>query len=184
MCSPEKMGILDNVLRPHLEAITKVYKANELELLSKHESDKIQQINSEKNAKIKRQRLDNESEDFRQLGNNAYKAKDLNQALYMYTKSIAAAMEGPLASLAYFNRCDPIKISLYKNKVCKLFICTRSAALFQMKLFEDCIIDIDRALASGYPKKQQLYSLYLRKARCLKFLRKDFTDCLSEAMKV
>jgi hypothetical protein len=53
-----------------------------------------------------------------------------------------------------------------------------------MNLFEDCIKDIDRALDAGYPKKQQLYSLYLRKAKCLKFLEKDYVDCLAETMKV
>jgi hypothetical protein len=65
-----------------------------------------------------------------------------------------------------------------------IFHLCRSAALFHSKLFEDCIKDIDRALFSGYPKKQQLYSLYLRKAKCLKFLNKDYADCLAQAMKV
>jgi len=104
------MGILDNVLRPHLEALTKFYKADEISWLSDYKKKKIQDIDLEKNAKLKRLRLNKESEDFRQLGNNLYKAKDLNQALQMYTKSIAAAIEGPLASLAYFNRSQsPIK---------------------------------------------------------------------------
>jgi hypothetical protein len=53
-----------------------------------------------------------------------------------------------------------------------------------MKLFEDCIEDIDRALDSGYPKKQQLYSLYLRKVKCLKFLKKNYVGCLADTMKV
>jgi len=43
---------------------------------------------------------------------------------------------------------------------------------------------IDRALVCGYPKKQQLYSLYLRKAKCLKFLKKDYVGCLADVMKV
>jgi hypothetical protein len=60
----------------------------------------------------------------------------------------------------------------------------RSAALFQMNLFEDCIEDIDRAVDTGYPKKQQLYGLFLRKAKCLKFLKRDYADCLADAMKV
>jgi hypothetical protein len=53
-----------------------------------------------------------------------------------------------------------------------------------MKLYEECIKDIDRALVCGYPKKQQLYSLYLRKAKCLKFLKKDYVGCLADVMKV
>jgi len=51
-------------------------------------------------------------------------------------------------------------------------------------MYEDCIKDVDRALASGYPKKQQLYSLHLRKAQCLKFLNRDYADCLADALKV
>jgi hypothetical protein len=102
------MGILDNVLRPHREALTTVYKADELELLSKYESTKTQQNNSELHAKIKRQELNSKSEKFRQQGNEFFKAQDYTKALYMYTKSIAAAIEGPLASLAYFNRFDRV----------------------------------------------------------------------------
>jgi hypothetical protein len=70
------------------------------------------------------------------------------------------------------------KISIFNNVLC------RSAALFHVKMFEDCIEDINRALAAGYPKEQQLYSLYLRKAQCLKFLDKDYADCLAEAIMV
>jgi hypothetical protein len=53
-----------------------------------------------------------------------------------------------------------------------------------MRLYEECIKDIDRALVCGYPKKQQIYSLYLRKAKCLKFLKKDYIGCLADVMKV
>jgi hypothetical protein len=120
------MGILDNVLRPHLEAITKFFKTNELQLLSKYESDKIQESDSEKNAKIKRLRLDNDSEKFRQQGNQFFKAQDFNQALFMYTKSVAAAIEGPLASLAYFNRFDPINIIFLVKKLFFIFEQVRS----------------------------------------------------------
>jgi hypothetical protein len=60
----------------------------------------------------------------------------------------------------------------------------RSAALFQMKYYEDCIKDIDRSLAAGYPKLQNLYLLYVRKAKCQKFLNEDYADCLADALKV
>jgi hypothetical protein len=45
-------------------------------------------------------------------------------------------------------------------------------------------VDIDRALHSGYPKSQKLYGLHLRKAKCLKFLKKDYAGCLADALKV
>jgi len=110
------MGLLETVLCPHLEALTKVYTANKLQLLSKYESGKFQEIHSEQYAKFKRQRLNDNSENFRQRGNQFFKAQDFNQALFMYTKSIAAAIEGPLASLAYFNRFNPIKTILLSKK--------------------------------------------------------------------
>jgi len=100
----EKMGILDNVLRPHLEALTQFFKANEIMWLSMFELDKIEDINSDQNAKLRRLRLNNAAETFRERGNQFFKAQDFNQALQLYTESIAAAIEGPLASMAYFNR--------------------------------------------------------------------------------
>jgi hypothetical protein len=95
---------MDTVLRPHLEALTKFYKADEFMWLSLYKKNKIEEIDSEKKAKLKRQKLNIASEKFRQQGNQFFKAEDFNLALHMYTKSIAAAIEGPLASLAYFNR--------------------------------------------------------------------------------
>jgi hypothetical protein len=98
------MGILDNALRPHLEEFTKFYKADKLMWMSMYKRMKMEEISHGQNAKLKRQKLEYESEKFRQEGNTVFKARDFDQALLMYTKSIAAAREGPLASLAYFNR--------------------------------------------------------------------------------
>jgi hypothetical protein len=60
----------------------------------------------------------------------------------------------------------------------------RSAAHFHTRNYKDCMKDLDRALDSGYPKPELLYRLHLRKAQCLKFLKMDYNDCLTEAMKV
>lgn len=98
------MGILETVLRPHLEIITQFYRANESLWLSMFEASKFEQINADQNAKLKRMRLNIAAENFRQQGNQFFKAQNWTQALLMYTQSIAAATEGPLASLAYFNR--------------------------------------------------------------------------------
>jgi hypothetical protein len=100
----EKMGIMDTVLRPHLKVLTKFYRADESKWVAKYEKNKIRKISLE----LIRQRLNKESEKFRELGNQFFKALEFNQAQQMYTKSISAAIEGPLASLAYFNRFDPI----------------------------------------------------------------------------
>jgi hypothetical protein len=107
------MGLLNNELRPHLEALTKLYKAEESKWMSKYNKYKNQETSSE----LQRQRLDHLSENLRQHGNKFFKAKDFNQALQMYTKSISAAMEGPLASLAYFNRCGYSIESFYYDFV-------------------------------------------------------------------
>jgi hypothetical protein len=53
-----------------------------------------------------------------------------------------------------------------------------------MNFYEECIKDIDRALVCGYPKNQQLYTLHVRKAKCLKFLGQDYEGCLADAMEV
>jgi hypothetical protein len=98
------MGILDNVLRPHLEAVTQFHRENKSLWMSSYESSKTEEINFEENAKLKRLRLNKLSEQFREQGNQFFKAQDFGQAHVIYTKSIAAALEGPLASLAYFNR--------------------------------------------------------------------------------
>ena len=97
------MGLLDNELRPHLEALTKFFKADESKWMSKYNKCKNQEISSEP-LELKRQRLNKLSENLRQQGNQFFKAEDFNQALQMYTKSISVAIDGPLASLAYFNR--------------------------------------------------------------------------------
>jgi hypothetical protein len=60
----------------------------------------------------------------------------------------------------------------------------RSAALFHMRLYKDCIKDIDRALVLGYPNHKQEYTLHLRKAMCLQFLKKDHTEALDNALNV
>jgi len=51
-----------------------------------------------------------------------------------------------------------------------------------MRLYKDCIKDIDRALVLGYPNHQLQYNLHLRKAMCLQFLRKDHTEALDNAL--
>jgi hypothetical protein len=95
---------LDNMLRPHLEALTKFYNENEAILWLLINEIQKKEIVSQASARSKRLRLYKESENFREQGIQFFKAQDFNLALHMYTKSIAAAIDGPLASLAYFNR--------------------------------------------------------------------------------
>jgi len=44
-----------------------------------------------------------------------------------------------------------------------------------MNLYEDCLKDIDRAISHNYPDNLK-YKLLARKARCLKYLGRDFAE--------
>ncbi|KAJ8923033.1 hypothetical protein NQ315_001581 [Exocentrus adspersus] len=65
------------------------------------------------------------------LGNEMFKAKKNGEAIKLYTHSVALAQEGAEnLALAYANR---------------------SAVLFEERFYEECLLDIDRALANNYP---------------------------------
>ena len=53
-----------------------------------------------------------------------------------------------------------------------------------MKLYKDCMKDIERAFVLGYPHDDRKYNLYIRKAKCQQFLDKDYTQALEEALQV
>lgn len=53
-----------------------------------------------------------------------------------------------------------------------------------MKLYKDCMKDIDRSLVLGYPNDHLKYNLLIRKAKCLQFLNKDYTQALDDALQV
>lgn len=119
------MGFLDSELCPHLGAVTEAFRTNQMMWLSMVESRNNSVLNSAEAEKLKRQRLNLAAEAFRVHGNALFQAQDFTQALRLYTESIAAAIEGPLASLAYFNRyfflflCDKtifmLLFILYRN---------------------------------------------------------------------
>jgi hypothetical protein len=95
----DEIGFLDGVLCSHLETVTNTFNSKDWE----------QHLNGTKNKHAKpvlqRSQLNVQAEKFREQGNALFKAHDFPQAQLLYTRSIAAAIEGPLGSLAYFNRC-------------------------------------------------------------------------------
>lgn len=92
---------------------------------------------------------------FRTLGNELYKRGDLDQALKLYTKSVASSLEHTRESaLAYANR---------------------SAVFFTKKEFIPCLLDINRAFAGSYPEDLRV-KLYDRKERCLAGIRASFEN--------
>jgi hypothetical protein len=100
------MGILDNVLRPHLEAVTKAVDTDDWrKLLSMQKATQNDTLKSKLNVKWDRSQA---AVSFREQGNEFFKVGDFPNSQRFYSESIAAALEGPLASLAYFNRFFPI----------------------------------------------------------------------------
>jgi len=87
---------LDGVLRSHLKAVTKAFSSKDWKL---HQT-KIAKDKDHANSVQRR----SQAEKLREQGNALFKAQDFLQAQLLYTQSIAAAIEGPLCSLAFFNR--------------------------------------------------------------------------------
>ncbi|XP_046603722.1 SET and MYND domain-containing protein 4-like [Neodiprion virginianus] len=77
------------------------------------------------------------------LGNKEFQRKNYASSIPLYTKSAQYAV------------ADELSIA----------IANRSAALYYMDNFKDCLKDIDLAINIGYPKKL-LYKLYIRNAQC------------------
>jgi hypothetical protein len=88
---------------------------------------------------------------FKDLGNESYKAKKLKDALQKYTKCIQFAPSDQ----------DTLAIGF----------ANRSAVFFQMKEYEKAILDIKRAMESGYPKGTR-YKLLERKTKSLLLLKR------------
>lgn len=92
-----------------------------------------------------------ESESFRTLGNQAFKKREYNGALVLYSKSLIVApwvSTGSELALAFANR---------------------SAVLFYMEKYIPCLIDIKYAIIYGYPLNL-LYKLWDRQNKCFKQL--------------
>ncbi|XP_044004243.1 SET and MYND domain-containing protein 4-like [Aphidius gifuensis] len=111
-----------------------------------------------------------DSTHWRTIGNIEYTTainkNYLSKSIEAYTKSIAFAPVGSSElSLGYGNR---------------------SAVLFKVRLYEDCLVDIERALTSGYPDNLKT-KLFVRQALCFKALQPDFdiesSSSIANAMK-
>lgn len=112
-----------------------------------------------------------ESEELREHGNSIFIAttvnRDLGLALTLYTQSIALAP--------------------YPSRQLALAYANRSAVLYELGLYSECIQDIDRALASNYPDDRK-GKLYIRKTQCLiilkdrtaKYMIKKTQYCINE----
>ncbi|XP_063922984.1 SET and MYND domain-containing protein 4-like [Zophobas morio] len=113
-----------------------------------HIKSKIQQI------KPHVTKSDVKASELRKLGNVQFQNKSDKDALILYTQSLSFAKSDEEVSVAYGNR---------------------SAALFYMGFYEECLADIDRAFRHGYPESLSA-KLFKRK--------KDATKAYSDRKKV
>ncbi|XP_039285640.1 SET and MYND domain-containing protein 4 isoform X2 [Nilaparvata lugens] len=105
-----------------------------------------------------------ESKRFRELGNEVFKSGADRKSLEFYSKSVCLAP--------------------FKSEEFPLALANRSAALFRLQLFKECLQDVDLALKNGYPKNLR-HKLLLRKGKLLLTWKKckQALDVFKEAEK-
>jgi hypothetical protein len=99
--SASKIGILD-ILEKHVRLVQRIYKERPAHW--KRMSDGFKNIDLNFNHTLHRQLCDRGSVDFRNVGNQFFKAGQYREALLCYTQSVAAGVGGTLGALAYANR--------------------------------------------------------------------------------
>lgn len=114
------------------------------------------------NHQVKRERSLETAKCFRETGNRQYSFKDYVACIETYTQSILSC---PIDS--------DVELSLA--------LANRSAALFQLGLFEDCLLDISVALTKNYPS-HLLPKILIRKIKSLHKLgqMEDYQTTLKE----
>ncbi|XP_036381098.1 SET and MYND domain-containing protein 4 [Megalops cyprinoides] len=100
---------------------------------------------------------------FREKGNLSFKARDYSAAALHYSKGVCHATPG--------------------REELSLCFANRSAALFHLCLYEECLQDIKRALDEGYPNHLQ-QKLLDRRSQCYKHLgQKEEEDGVQTRMR-
>lgn len=114
------------------------------------------------NHQIKREKTLEASKSFRENGNSQFSLKDYAGCVETYTQSILSCPDE-----------NEVELSLaYAN---------RSAALYELSLYEDCIKDIVIAVSKNYPS-HLLPKILLRKVKCFRSLNlmEDSQSALKE----
>ncbi|XP_060704064.1 SET and MYND domain-containing protein 4 [Hemiscyllium ocellatum] len=87
--------------------------------------------------------------EFKQRGNAQFRLKDYAHAVALYSKGLHhSSTHSPQAALLYANR---------------------SAALYQLQRYQECLVDIERAQEHNYPH-ELLHKILARRAACLQRL--------------
>ncbi|XP_015109528.1 SET and MYND domain-containing protein 4 [Diachasma alloeum] len=89
---------------------------------------------------------------FKDIGNDSFKRRDYIKSLSSYTES---------AKFSSVNRDD-----------FSVAVANRSASLFHMCRYKECLEDLEVAIEAGYPRKL-VYKVHLRAAQCYIKLRKS-----------
>ncbi|XP_049828172.1 SET and MYND domain-containing protein 4-like [Schistocerca gregaria] len=113
------------------------------------------------------QKSPTQSSKLRADGNEKFKYKDYASSAELFTESMAHA--------------------LYNSKEMALAVANRSAALFYLGAYEECLKDIELALGNNYPESLK-YKLYTRKAECMEKLNRykeaiDAYNCALQLLK-
>lgn len=125
--------------------------------------DKLMDWMSHIRTGVKWEKLASRASAFRLQGNTKYQQKNDGGSLALYTQSIIHAPKN--------------------SEELSLALANRSAVLYRMKLYQDCLRDIALALQHGYPSFLK-YKLILRRGQCLENLgqHKEAMEILQQAM--
>ncbi|KAK7098507.1 SET and MYND domain-containing protein 4-like [Littorina saxatilis] len=96
----------------------------------------------------------------KQEGNKLFVAKQDEEALLSYTRSVQ------------FSHCESDSEKCQKGSDLALAYGNRSAVLFRLHNYEECLTDIDRALNAGFPKETR-HKLLVRRSLCYARLGKE-----------
>ncbi|CAN9501140.1 unnamed protein product [Ophioblennius macclurei] len=131
-----------------LEEIDEIFK-RALSVTTQTDADVLQSVSAASSSSTKKD--SDRAAECREHGNSSFKRRDYAAAALHYSQGVCFAPQtSEQLSLCYANR---------------------SAALYRLQLYQDCLDDVHRALDSGYPS-HLAHKLQERRAACLRELPK------------
>lgn len=127
--------------------------------LDRQYRDDINKANTKINDRTNKS--DEESARMRELGNESFKNNNHLDALKFYTQAVCYA--------PYPCATDNSNNDVRCNQTMAIALANRSAALFSLRRYRLCLLDIDLALKFNYPT-QKKFKLLIRKVKCLHIL--------------
>ncbi|XP_022915488.1 SET and MYND domain-containing protein 4-like [Onthophagus taurus] len=111
-----------------------------------------------------------EAANFKTNANLFYKNKNLLEAIHQYNRGVVTC---------------PIDTD-ESRKLLAVLVANRSAVLFELSLYKQCIVDVDWVLQTGWYPEDLQYKILLRKGKCCSEIKvyKKAVDSIKEAIKV